>query len=157
MCWMKLVGGLNNGKIWRYNSSPPYMMARWLPQPISTFKFPWFGHVAFNKMQECYLTSILLTQSSKLISHWSYKPNLNANYWLTVSAKHLYSVLCFMLFWILLLQSLTNNSVFFISSKFCIFYFIIISIVSMVIIFIVTVKKLNQVIMTQGEASVLFR
>ena len=28
-------------KIWRYNSSPSYVMARWPPQSIPPFEFPW--------------------------------------------------------------------------------------------------------------------
>ena len=35
----KLLGGLSYEKIWRYNNSGPYMMARWLPQQISLLIF----------------------------------------------------------------------------------------------------------------------
>ena len=35
----KLLGGLNYEKIQRYNNSPPYMMARWLPQQIPPLNF----------------------------------------------------------------------------------------------------------------------
>ena len=31
--------GINNKKIWRYNNSPPYVMARWPPQQILPFNF----------------------------------------------------------------------------------------------------------------------
>ena len=40
----KLFGGLSYEKIWRYNNSPPYVMARWQPQQDS----PW-GQVNRNK------------------------------------------------------------------------------------------------------------
>ena len=36
----KLFGGLSYEKIRRYNNSPPYVTARWLPQQI-LLKFPW--------------------------------------------------------------------------------------------------------------------
>ena len=35
----KLFGGLSYEKILRYNNSPPYMMARWLPQKIPPLNF----------------------------------------------------------------------------------------------------------------------
>ena len=38
-CSMKLLGGLNYEKIQRYNNSPPYVMARWLPQQIPPLNF----------------------------------------------------------------------------------------------------------------------
>ena len=39
-CLMKLLGGLPTKKIWRYNNSPPYVVARWPPQQIPPLKLP---------------------------------------------------------------------------------------------------------------------
>ena len=39
ICLTKLFGGLSYEKIWRYNNSPPYVMARWLPQQIPPLNF----------------------------------------------------------------------------------------------------------------------
>ena len=38
-CLTKLFGGLSYKKIQRYNNSPPYVMARWLPQQIPPLNF----------------------------------------------------------------------------------------------------------------------
>ena len=39
-CLTKLPGRLSCEKFLRYNNSPPYVMARWLPRQIPPFKFP---------------------------------------------------------------------------------------------------------------------
>ena len=47
------VAGLAMQKIRRYSKSPPYVMARWPPQQILPFKFPWLLHNFQDKVQSC--------------------------------------------------------------------------------------------------------